>query len=565
MATTANYNWPLPSPNGLQIVEMGKVANSLLTVDVKVKSVETALASHKHAFADLLTIPTTIAGYGITDAMTRDQVTDAIIALRDELRAGAGAALDTFKELADALGGDPNFASTISTALGNRVRVDAASAFSQAQKAQGRTNLDALGTVDKGVANGVATLDSTGKVPSAQLPALTTTATVGAAIAGANGKEALADGDFFTGVEAGGSTMFKATWGTLKAANTAIVNGIVAGNMPGRAYTRRSDGAAINWAWSGQGGQPSWLWGGNDGITMYVYNPANFSVNYANSSGSTGNANTVGGWDINGIVNQIENRGAAYADDRFSRAFKLNVSGQCIGENNAVNETKSFTNGFGGNSGSYYMVQGLYGGNDRGGLLCSNTGVSVRAISDYRLKPSVTPLVEFELSQDQFKNLDNVLLRIMAFRPVRHNWEFDPNEFTHGFLAHELQEVAPHSTTGEKDAVEDIGTAVVAGSVIPAWTFEKTELSEDGETVVSTVDVPEKRNPDVVYENVRQSDYPNAISWTKTGERPVYQVVDVSKLVPDLTAGIQSLTLMVLDLQARLAEFEANTGTSNQA
>lgn len=35
--------------------------------------------------------------------------------------------------------------------------------------------------------------------------------------------------------------------------------------------------------WSGQDGQPSWLWGGNDGTNMYVYNPANFSVNYANS------------------------------------------------------------------------------------------------------------------------------------------------------------------------------------------------------------------------------------------------------------------------------------------
>ena len=32
------------------------------------------------------------------------------------------------------------------------------------------------------------------------------------------------------------------------------------------------------------GGQPTWLWGGNDGTNMYVYNPANFSVNYAISS-----------------------------------------------------------------------------------------------------------------------------------------------------------------------------------------------------------------------------------------------------------------------------------------
>ena len=42
-----------------------------------------------------------------------------------------------------------------------------------------------------------------------------------------------------------------------------------------------------NWYWSGQGGQPTWLWGGNDGVNMYVYNPSNFNVNYANSAGST--------------------------------------------------------------------------------------------------------------------------------------------------------------------------------------------------------------------------------------------------------------------------------------
>lgn len=38
------------------------------------------------------------------------------------------------------------------------------------------------------------------------------------------------------------------------------------------------------WSWSGQPGQPAWVWGGSDGSNMYVYNPANFNVNYANSA-----------------------------------------------------------------------------------------------------------------------------------------------------------------------------------------------------------------------------------------------------------------------------------------
>jgi len=52
-------------------------------------------------------------------------------------------------------------------------------------------------------------------------------------------------------------------------------------------------GAAMTFNWAGQGGQPTWLWGGNDGLNQFVYNPSNFSVNYANSAGSAGSASSV--------------------------------------------------------------------------------------------------------------------------------------------------------------------------------------------------------------------------------------------------------------------------------
>jgi len=45
--------------------------------------------------------------------------------------------------------------------------------------------------------------------------------------------------------------------------------------------------------WSGQGGQPTWLWGSNDGSNIYVWNPSNFSVNYATSAGSATSAGTA--------------------------------------------------------------------------------------------------------------------------------------------------------------------------------------------------------------------------------------------------------------------------------
>ncbi len=55
--------------------------------------------------------------------------------------AGAGAALDTLSELAAALGNDAGFASTVTTALGYRLRFDAAQALTTGQKTQACANL----------------------------------------------------------------------------------------------------------------------------------------------------------------------------------------------------------------------------------------------------------------------------------------------------------------------------------------------------------------------------------------------------------------------------------------
>ena len=54
---------------------------------------------------------------------------------------GAGTTLDTLKELANALGNDANFAATIATQMGKRVRVDAAQTFTVPEQAQGCANL----------------------------------------------------------------------------------------------------------------------------------------------------------------------------------------------------------------------------------------------------------------------------------------------------------------------------------------------------------------------------------------------------------------------------------------
>jgi hypothetical protein len=91
-------------------------------------------------------------------------------------------------------------------------------------------------------------------------------------------------------------------------ANGSQYNGNAAtATTAGRAYPLRVGGADLNFNWSGQSGQPPWLWGGSDGSNMYVYNPSNFSVNYATSAGSAGSStssvhttpNYVGGVQAN--------------------------------------------------------------------------------------------------------------------------------------------------------------------------------------------------------------------------------------------------------------------------
>ena len=63
---------------------------------------------------------------------------------------GAGTALDTLKELADALNNDPSFATTIATQIANRVRFDDAQVLTAPQKAQACDNIGAASLLATG-------------------------------------------------------------------------------------------------------------------------------------------------------------------------------------------------------------------------------------------------------------------------------------------------------------------------------------------------------------------------------------------------------------------------------
>lgn len=93
------------------------------------------------------------AGDGTTDKTWSankiyDEIILAISGLRDELRAGAGPALDTFAEVAAALAEDDTVAAALATDIANRVRFDASQTLTNPQKAQARTNIEAAASAD---------------------------------------------------------------------------------------------------------------------------------------------------------------------------------------------------------------------------------------------------------------------------------------------------------------------------------------------------------------------------------------------------------------------------------
>ena len=88
------------------------------------------------------------AGDGATGVTwSADKIFDAIeaakTAVKNDLTAGAAAALDTLSELAAALNNDPAFAATIAAEIANRVRYDAAQVLTEPQQAQARSNIGA--------------------------------------------------------------------------------------------------------------------------------------------------------------------------------------------------------------------------------------------------------------------------------------------------------------------------------------------------------------------------------------------------------------------------------------
>jgi len=84
---------------------------ALLITESQISDLQSYLTSV--AFGDLTTTPTTVAGYGITDVYTKTETDSAVSTAVSNLVGDAPAVLDTLSELADAIGDDADFLTTL--------------------------------------------------------------------------------------------------------------------------------------------------------------------------------------------------------------------------------------------------------------------------------------------------------------------------------------------------------------------------------------------------------------------------------------------------------------------
>lgn len=140
---------------GLTTTNKASLVAAVNEVNAKPSSAPPDATTDNKGVVELATLAEVGAGVDTARAVTPEGVRQERLALKAEiLGAGVPAALDTLDELAAALGDDANFGSTITSALGNRVRVDtAAQGLTATQQGNARTNIAAVGTVDIGNAD----------------------------------------------------------------------------------------------------------------------------------------------------------------------------------------------------------------------------------------------------------------------------------------------------------------------------------------------------------------------------------------------------------------------------
>jgi hypothetical protein len=153
------------------------------------------------------------------------------------------------------------------------------------------------------------------------------------------------------------------------------------------------------------------------------------------------------------------------------------------------------------------MIAFLNSGNSEvGSIKSTGSATAFNTSSDYRLKENV----DYDW---------DATTRLKQLKPARFNWiADDTNTLEDGFLAHEVSSIVPEAITGTKDATITLTKAVIGehGNVIAenieesAWTAGKEDGTYDANT-----------------------------TWHASKVNPIYQQIDLGKLVPLLVKTVQ--------------------------
>ena len=214
--------------------------------------------------------------------------------------------------------------------------------------------------------------------------------------------------------------------------------------------------------------------------------------------------------------------------------------------------------GITGNSYMLYLNTGVASGNAanlvrfrrlgtdiNGGFinLTAADGISYGTGSDYRLKFDVMELSGVPIDADDFYDIGNGLLKLLAMRPVSYRWRAYPDVGrSSGFIAHELQLIAPDAVTGKKDAVKRYGWIITPGA-------KGAPPEYDGDVMVSegTPDEPDSR----LWGEEDMVGLGDTFEYVE--DVPEMQGVDYGKITPHIVAGVQDLAAIVLDQRKTIA------------
>lgn len=269
-----------------------------------------------------------------------------------------------------------------------------------------------------------------------------------------------------------------------------LTNGAGYITSDGRAYPRRVGGGDLNFHWSGQSGQPTWLWGGTDGTNMYVYNPSNFSVNYAASAGSVAWGNVSGRpTAVSSFTNDsgyvTGGSSPTFTEVYANNWFRNNQTNEGLYNEATTQHWSSQANGYwdASSTTSVSSIRFYTGGHVRDlrgyvyantsneigflnsagswSLRCDNSGNvtatgDVTAYSDARIKTEV-------------KTVENALNKVLALRGVTYKRTDTEDKSTKlGVIAQEVKEILPEVVSENQDGMLTVSYGNMIGVLIEA-------------------------------------------------------------------------------------------------